>query len=204
MKCPETIAIGAYVLGALDSAERHATDQHLRTCASCREALLQFAPLPGLLHSVPPEDLEAEDPAPLPLPPRPVRRTRRWILAAAATVAVVAAGGVVGWQAIDTPDSVTWTATNGVGGIDTTAELTSKGWGTDIQLRMSDLKPGEHCELLVHGRDGSVETAGWWATTSTYKAKVPASTSIALKDIERLEVVTSGNTVLSTVSPETR
>jgi len=203
MRCPETIAIGAYVLGALDSEERHATEEHLRACADCREALLQFAPLPGLLHVVPLEDLEIDEPAPLPLPRPPVRRTRRWVLAIAATVAVVA-GGLLSWQAMDTPDSVTWTATNGVGGIDTTAELTSRGWGTDIQLRMTDLRPGEHCELLVHGRNGSVETAGWWATTGTYKADVPASTSIPLQDIERLEVVTAGDTVLSTVSPATR
>ena len=113
---------------------------------------------------------------------------------------------VVGWRACrrSSPESATWTATNGVGGIDTTAELTSHGWGTDIQLGMTDLKPGEHCMLVVHGRDGTVETAGWWATPSTYRADVPASTSIPLHDIDRLEVVTAGDTVLSTVSPATR
>jgi hypothetical protein len=99
---------------------------------------------------------------------------------------------------------VTWSATNGTGGIDTTAKLTSHGWGTDIQLRMTDLKPGEHCELLVHGQDGTVETAGWWAAPSTDHADVPASTSIALRDIDRLEVVTAGDTVLSTVTPSSR
>jgi len=125
---------------------------------------------------------------------------------AAAVVAVVGAGvgGVAGWQALESPTSETWTATNGVDGIDTTAELTGHGWGTVIQLRMTDLKPGEHCKLIVHGRDGTVETAGWWATTSTYKADVPASTSIPLNNIDKLEVVTASDTVLTTVSPQTR
>ncbi|HET6989234.1 MAG TPA: zf-HC2 domain-containing protein [Kribbella sp.] len=204
MTCPETITIGAYVLDALDTAERRTTEQHLETCAICREALLQFAHLPGLLHAVPPEDIETDEPAPAPLQlrKRPVRR--RWLLAAAAAAAVIL-GGVVGLQAVDNPASATWTATNGVGGIDTLAELTSHDWGTDIQLRMTDLKPGESCMLIVHGRDGAVETAGWWAAPlRTSRADVPASTSIPLNDIDRLEVVTAGDTVLSTVTPATR
>jgi hypothetical protein len=205
MTCPETIAIGAYVLGALEAEERLATESHLQTCNSCREALLQFAHLPGLLHAVPLEDIASEEtePAPLELSRPRIRHTRRWMLVAAAAT-VVAASGVLGWQTLDEPTSVTWSATNGVDGIDTTAELISRGWGTDIQLRMTDLRPGEHCTLIVHGRDGTTETAGWWATTSTYQADVPASTSIPLTDIDRLDVVTAGGTVLSTVSPGTR
>lgn len=205
MTCPETITIGAYVLGALDVSERRAAEQHLETCAICRETLLQFAHLPGLLHAVPLDDIEADEPEPVPLRLPKRRVGRRWMLAAA-VVAVVGAGigGVAGWQALEGPASETWTATNGVDGIDTTAELTSHGWGTDIQLRMTDLKPGEHCKLIVHGRDGTIETAGWWATKSTYTADVPASTSIPLNNIDKLEVVTAADTILSTVTPQTR
>ena len=218
MTCPETTTIGAYVLGALDASERRAIERHLETCPVCRETLLQFAPLPGLLHSVPLEDLEATpveswilavEP---PIPPIEIHdsapRPRRWrrVLAGAVALIVLGVVGVVGWQGLQGPSSqsATWTATNGVGGIDTTAKLTSHGWGTDIKLSLSDLKPGEQCTLVVHGRDGTVETAGWWATPTTYHADVPASTSIPLHDIDRLEVVTAGNTVLSTVSPATR
>lgn len=203
MTCPENTTIGAYVLGALDAAERRTTEQHLETCATCRETLLQFAHLPGLLHAVPLEDLESTEPQlpALRLRKRPARR--RWVLAAVAAV-VMLIGGVVSWQTLDNPASVTWSATNGVGGIDTKAELTGHGWGTDIQLRMADMKAGEHCELIVHGRDGTVETAGWWAAPASYKADVPASTSIPLADIDRLEVVTSGGQLLSTVTGATR
>jgi hypothetical protein len=196
------MSIGAYVLGALEVSERRATEEHLATCATCRETLLQFAHLPGLLHAVPIEDIETDqpDPAPLQLTKRK-RPRRRWVVAAAAAAVV---SGVVSWGLVTAPASATWTATDGVGGIDTTARLTSHGWGTDIQLRLTDLRPDEHCMLIVHGRDGSTETAGWWASNGSYKARVPASTSIPLQDITSLQVVTSADAVLSTISPATK
>jgi hypothetical protein len=196
------MSIGAYVLGALEVSERRATEEHLATCATCRETLLQFAHLPGLLHAVPIEDIETDqpDPAPLQLTKRK-RPRRRWVVAAASAALV---SGVVSWGLVTAPASATWTATDGVGGIDTTARLTSHGWGTDIQLRLTDLRPDEHCMLIVHGRDGSTETAGWWASNGSYKARVPASTSIPLQDITSLQVVTSADAVLSTISPATK
>lgn len=196
MTCPETMSIGAYVLGALTASERRAVEEHLVTCMACRAALLQFAPLPGLLHAVPVEDIEADQPEPALLQLRKKKRPR-WVLAAAA------AAGIASWALLSAPTSATWTATDGVGGLDTTAKLVSRGWGTDIQLRLSDLKPYEHCMLVVHGRDGTVETAGWWAANGNDQAQVPASTSIPLRDIDHLEVVDAGDTVLSTVSPTT-
>ena len=208
MTCPETMSIGAYVLGALEASDRHATEEHLATCATCRETLLQFAHLPGLLHAVPVEEIETEQPEPAPLMLTKKKRPRRrlWVLAAAsaAMVGSVVGGvvsGVVGWGLVSAPASATWTATDGVGGIDTTAKLTSHGWGTDIELKMKDLKPYEHCMLVVRSRSGTTETAGWWAVNGGSKAQVPARTSIPLQDIVGLDVVTAGDKVLSTMSP---
>ncbi|TDW24013.1 anti-sigma factor family protein [Kribbella kalugense] len=201
MTCPETMSIGAYVLGALEPSERRATEEHVATCPTCRETLLQFAHLPGLLHAVPVEDIETDQPEPAPLQLTKKRPRRRWVLAAASAVVV---SGLVSWGLVTAPASATWTATDGVGGIDTTAKLTSHGWGTDIQLRLTDLQPDKHCMLIVHGRDGSTETAGWWASNGTYQARVPASTSIPLEDITSLQVVTSADAVLSTITPATK
>ncbi|WP_427895889.1 anti-sigma factor family protein [Kribbella sp. GL6] len=198
MTCPETTSIGAYVLGALEASERHAVEEHLVTCTACRETLLQFAHLPGLLHAVPVEDIEIDQPEPAPL--QLTKKRPWWMLGAAAGATVT---GLVSWALVSAPASATWTATNGVGGIDTTAKLVSRNWGTDIQLRMTDLKPYEHCMLVVHGRDGSTQIAGWWAANRSYQANVPASTSIPLQDITRLDVVDTGDTVLTTVSPTT-
>jgi anti-sigma factor RsiW len=57
--CPRTIALGAYVLGALERRERRALEAHLDGCATCRAELDRLAPLPRLLslaYDAPPPD----------------------------------------------------------------------------------------------------------------------------------------------------
>ena len=53
---------GAYVLGALDPAERAEFEAHLRTCAACRAEVAEIAPLPGLLGLVRDEPESVPDP----------------------------------------------------------------------------------------------------------------------------------------------
>jgi hypothetical protein len=52
MRCPQTIEVGAYVLGALVPAERDAFEKHLADCAICREEVADLAVLPGLLGRI--------------------------------------------------------------------------------------------------------------------------------------------------------
>jgi putative zinc finger protein len=103
-------ALGVYVLGAIEPSERAQVDEHLATCADCREELASLAGLPALLRRVPTPEAErlavgdAEDAAPAETPPDHVlpsllartaraRRVRRWrALAAAAAVVVLALG----------------------------------------------------------------------------------------------------------------
>src|SRR5262249_24420549 len=112
-------ALGVYVLGAIDPAERAQVDEHLATCPECREELASLAGLPAMLRKVPVVEAErlaaAEDdpgltgmPSPEILPsllgrPATVRRIRRWRgLAAAAAVALVAiAGGAAVTNALE-------------------------------------------------------------------------------------------------------
>lgn len=219
MICPETMSVGTYVLGALDAAERLELERHIAWCGFCREELLRLASLPGLLHRVSAEDvidpLTAVAPPDLPppppaLPPSPRRIARpRMLLAAAIVVLVVLAGGLVGRQLLADPasqvaNSVTWSATDGAYGIDTIAHLSTQPWGTDIQLKMEHLSPGQTCMLVVHSRTGQSETAGWWSTGGGTLASVPGSTSIKLPDIDRVDVVRSDNVVLATLTPASR
>jgi hypothetical protein len=52
--CPEArVALGVYVLGAIDPVERALVDAHLATCEACRAELAEFADLPALLALVP-------------------------------------------------------------------------------------------------------------------------------------------------------
>ncbi|HEY7260569.1 MAG TPA: zf-HC2 domain-containing protein [Trebonia sp.] len=123
MECADArVALGVYVLGAIDTVERTQVDAHLAGCHDCRDELAGLAGLPALLSRVdaaeamalaesdgPPAGQEtaghapkAEDPPPRELlatvisltSARRRRRVRDAILAAAA--AVVIAAGVVG------------------------------------------------------------------------------------------------------------
>ncbi|PZR53318.1 hypothetical protein DNL40_07255 [Xylanimonas oleitrophica] len=100
----------AYVLGALDPAERREYEQHLAVCDACRAALGHLAGLPGLLGAVEPQDRAAlladgvqptpggADVVPLAAVASAARRSRarRRSLLVAAGVALVVAGGLGG------------------------------------------------------------------------------------------------------------
>lgn len=140
------------------------------------------------------------------------RRTpKRTLLAAAAAIVLLVTGGLIGRQISNDPappsqaeGGVTWSATDGIGGIDTQVRLSSRSWGTDIQVHLNDLVPGERCMLVVHTRSGQSETTGWWTTTTIREADVPASSSFALADIARVDVVTADQTVLASLTDATR
>nr|WP_042183338.1 zf-HC2 domain-containing protein [Kibdelosporangium sp. MJ126-NF4]CEL15451.1 PROBABLE CONSERVED MEMBRANE PROTEIN [Kibdelosporangium sp. MJ126-NF4]CTQ92147.1 PROBABLE CONSERVED MEMBRANE PROTEIN [Kibdelosporangium sp. MJ126-NF4] len=59
MTCRHTVSLGAYLLGALDPADRPEFERHLDACPQCSAEMLRLAPLPGLLQRVTPEDFEA-------------------------------------------------------------------------------------------------------------------------------------------------
>ncbi len=106
-------ALGVYVVGAIDPAERAIVDAHLSQCQDCREELAGLAGLPALLGRVPLHDAERlaagdaelrdlEEPSAELLDSllgqiAARRRARRWrVVAAAAAAAVIAVGGGIG------------------------------------------------------------------------------------------------------------
>ena len=46
----------AYVLGSLDTQERHELEKHLLGCSRCAGAVRDFAPVPALLSAIPDEE----------------------------------------------------------------------------------------------------------------------------------------------------
>jgi predicted anti-sigma-YlaC factor YlaD len=107
-------SLGVYVLGAIEPSDRAQVDEHLATCADCREELASLAGLPALLRRVPTAEAErlavaeqagaaADETPPDHLLPAlltrtaQARRVRRWReLAAAAAVVVLALGAGAG------------------------------------------------------------------------------------------------------------
>ncbi|WP_018682061.1 anti-sigma factor family protein [Actinokineospora enzanensis] len=229
MTCAHTLSLGAYLLGALDPADRYAFEAHAASCADCTRELVRLSPLPGLLHRIRAEDFEdiPEVPADLrlveerpdppawydeeaaepeqsaqPEPAKPARRRRHVVLAsAAAAVVALSVGGVLVWESLHgqagpQPMIVNWSATDAASGVRADVDLTDRNWGTEVKIRLHDVPPGKPCKLVVQGRDGYREIAGWWATGYVQGESIPGSTSIDLSRISRVEVVTDDNIVL--------
>ena len=122
-ECADTRqALGVYVLGAIDPAERALVDEHVASCRDCRDELDGLAGLPDLLLRVGADELRRislEDAEPesegsadsedfvdslVSLTAARRRRTRRWqVLAAAAAVVIAASGAVAGFQLVNGP-----------------------------------------------------------------------------------------------------
>jgi hypothetical protein len=110
-------ALGVYVLGAIDPAERGLVDAHLNICPDCREELAGLAGLPALLRRVPVAEAErmahdelGEAPADEPAGDEMLRsllartarhhRERMWrgLAAAAAIVLLAGSAGAASWD----------------------------------------------------------------------------------------------------------
>jgi anti-sigma-K factor RskA len=104
-RCEHGVDAGAWVLGALDEREAAGYEEHLRTCADCREevarlqvpadalalATEQVAPPPALKDRIL-GAIEADHPAPR----REPRRARRWFLRPLPVAGLAAAALAIG------------------------------------------------------------------------------------------------------------
>ncbi|MHB9863552.1 anti-sigma factor [Streptomyces sp. YIM S03343] len=226
MACRERLALGAYLLGSLDPAERSAVERHVVRCADCQAELQELAPLVELMQHLPFEESPqtvrsawgpgsgraAPGPA---LEPgrtadalsRVVRRTRiRRVLVGCALVVSAAVAGVGIHLGARAPQPVAVrpaalvSATDPATHVKASAALTPDLTGTSIRLRMSGLPPAV-CRLVVHARDGRTETAVGWTSGYASAISVPGSTSLRVRDISRLDVVTGRGRLLVELRP---
>lgn len=146
---------GAYVLGALEPAERRRYEEHLAECSACSRSVRELAGLPGILGRLDPDEALAlrdqpEDPALQDGAHRPdraagvarrVRRRRRRtrITTAVVLAAVLVVGSIGGWSIVHAlqpaPRLVADHALTPVGDSHLSADLTvtSVGWGTRLE-----------------------------------------------------------------------
>jgi len=218
------LALGVYVLGAIDPAERAQVDAHLVNCPECREELASLAGLPALLRRIPPDEAERLTMADIgdqfdDYPPEEllnsllarttsVRRARRWRgLVAAAAVAVLAlGGGAIAANALQghgggTVAAQHWqrvTSVDSRTGAHLTVKYTSMTWGTRMDVQVSGIEPGIVCQFQVIDSTGHRWTVGGW-TAATYRHGNPwyqVSTSVRDGNLRSFEV-TSGHQVLA-------
>lgn len=207
-------SLGAYVLGALDPADRRRVEQHLSHCRDCTNEVARFSPLPGLLGRVSEQEVSAELLVPsddlldgvihkLAEEERSLRtQVRRWRAAAvaasvAAIVAVVVA--VAPWRTepdrvIVAADPVATASTAATGQVAAIAWE----WGTTVELRAADLPRRDGYVLWAVAEDGRRERAGTWGVTASGSAQVRGASSIDRSELDRVEVTDRDGNVIMT------
>ena len=216
-------ALGVYVLGAIDPAERAMVDEHLSSCQECREELASLAGLPALLRKVPIVEAERlaapeQDPELAGVPSaemltslvartanvRRVRRSRT--VAAAAAVAIVALGGGAfvanALQSPGTPppgigSASSWHQTSGTGavaGAHLTVRYRNEPWGTQMEVNVTGLQPGSVCQFQVTDATGGKSMVGSWTAWSG-TAWYPASTWLGEQELRSFQVIIDGKVV---------
>jgi anti-sigma factor RsiW len=178
-------ALGVYVVGAIDPAERATVDGHLSQCSDCREELAGLAGLPALLGRVPKEDAERlllddeqleEAPAELldsllqQVAAR--RRARRWrgIAAAAAAAVIAVGGGIVGGVVMSHAHSSPSVAEQAdlARGSDQATHVSAAVYyrpgttGTEMQVQVTGIRNGTHCEFWLTNASGTRLWVGSW------------------------------------------
>jgi anti-sigma factor RsiW len=205
-------ALGAYVLGALEPAERAAVDGHLGACGECRDALAELAALPGLLGRLSPEEV-AEGLRPVPeialeeatsavsrSQREQGRRLRVWRgLAAALTIValLLAAPALLREPAPHVrlaPEAVAADAAS----VEGFAALRERAWGMEVELELQNLPARQGYTLLAVADDGHDTVAATWAATDTGRVSLTGACYLPLEELERMDVVSPEGEVLLT------
>lgn len=213
--------LGVYVLGAIEPGERAKVDEHLVSCARCREELAGLAGLPGLLRKVTAEGAqwarkeEAGDPlAGVPLDAligrvTTIRRRRRRLTVVAAGALLGAVAGLAGVQVLGAhpagspgPDEPRWTASaavaNRVTGAWAAVRYAVRPWGTELEVQVTGIRAGTRCQLVVTGARGQdVDAGGWTITAGSPQAWYPASVPFRPGTLRGFAVTADGKTLVS-------
>jgi len=203
-------SLGSYLLGALGPGERREVEAHLVGCAACREELVAYAALPGLLSRL---DL-AEATGGTLLPPPSLlpsvlaaveseragrsRQLSRWRLTAAALATAAALVGAFVLVSGPTPAAPAERSLVTAAGFAASGSvaLQPRPWGTELRLRLRDLPPSDGYVAYALDRTGARTQAASWGPTPNGRADVPGASALAPDRLAGLVVATRGGTEL--------
>lgn len=198
----------AYVMGALDDADRLAFETHLETCPDCQARVAEVRSTAGLLAGISAADFD-EPAAPMPdtlLPGllRSARRDRtrtRWLTTGLGMVAAasVAALAIVLWPSGSGPSGPPAKDFVAVGQspVTATGKLIAKKWGTEIDL---ECHYSDHIERYVPYRLrvvddlGNSHDAGSWTLVPGHETEFTGGTSVQLPDIASVQITLQDGT----------
>lgn len=209
---------GAYVLGALEPADRVAFEAHLASCPDCARRVDELAGLPAALAGVSPADLvddgadgaddshgsvETVPDTLLPGLLRRVRHTRRRRTIVTGAVAGLAAciAALITALAVSSPGThpPAGRAMHAVIAtpVHATVALAGRSWGTEITLRCSyDAVAGGSGPLAYAmtavGRDGRHYSLGTWNIGPGQDLTFVGGTALQPSQIARVEVTVPG------------
>jgi hypothetical protein len=198
----------AYVLGALDDADRAAFEAHLETCAACRARVEEARAGRDLLAGLAPSDLQGAAPVPdtmlagLVRAARRERNRRRWLTTSlgAAAAACAIALTIVLWPASSGPSGPPAQAMHQVrpGPVSATAKLIAKGWGTEIDLecRYTDSSVERYVpySLVVVDKLGNKYQAGSWTLAPGPETTFTGGTAVQIPDIAKVQITLQDGT----------
>ena len=208
--------LGAYLLGGLEPEEAAAFEQHLGSCADCRQELDDLASLPALLDALPVPDAVAlgaaaatggrepaapdaapSDPAPAAVPRRlldelSARRRkirRRWTAALAAAAAACLALGILAAPLVNQPPRPDASYSVQAGeGLQVTVGMVKKTWGTELAVEGRSLPVDGTLSLWVKAGDGGEDRACAWTATPGGRVRITGATPLQLANIASVEV----------------
>ena len=220
-------ALGVYIVGAIDPAERSIVDAHLSHCLDCREELAGLAGLPALLGRVPLADAERlalgdeeleEAPAELRDALRALvsarRRARRWrgiAAAAAAAIIAVGGGGLAGAilmshqhapaQATEVGNSYLVRGSNPATHVTAAIYYSSVASGTRMQVQVTGIPNGAHCKFwATTAADQHVLLGSWTVNGSKPGYWYDASTTLAMGQLRSFDISGAHGKVLVSVA----
>ncbi len=198
-------ADAAYVMGALDPGEATEFEAHLRTCTECRARVDEVSETVALLGGLSAADFtatgEPEPSVPDTLLPAVLHRARterrrRSVLTAgiaALAAACLVALAVAVWPSADPASRAPEKAFTAVGPspVAATAVLTSKAWGTEIDLHCKyaqDVDEAHPYGLRVIDVNGAAHGAGSWTLVPGQTIEFTGGTAVRRSQIAELQI----------------
>lgn len=209
--------VGAYALGLLEAADRQAFEEHLEGCPACAEELAELAGMKGLLSGIGPVEAPETGPAGADITDLVRRRAqsqrrharRQVLLAAAASVALLAGGVGVGLAVAGQPSSQvspnagkTFSAVDKQTGVHGKVTLVAKPFGTQVTVDLAQIQGPLECQFIAVSRTGVRFQIGTWFLPPHVKFGSPSHpqhlllkgwTTIKPGDLSRIEVVARGH-----------